>query len=907
MSLQLALSNAVSGLKLNQQQLSVLSNNMANVNTEGYSRKQIEQTAVYVEGSGQGVRIDDVVRKVDSYLIRSAMTQGSSSSAAGVVADYYEQLQVLLGAPGAENSLDEYFTTFFNTIEQMADQPDRTSYRSNLVNSANLLADEVSGLAYEMENLRFQADQDIAGAVTEVNAALKKLHELNSSIARAAAVGQSTAGLLDERDAALRVVSSNLDISTYMNANGTVQVTTTSGVSLVDGQLHQLQYKLAASVDSMIGDVRLSALTVIAYDGNGNVSGTPQELVTAGRQGEVKSKITSGKMAGLIDLRDNLVPDILDQLDMLASRLRDAMNGLHNNGSGWPPAQSLTGTRQVSASQQSDWSGTFRIGVLTTAGKPVPSGYADEAYTGVRPLTLDLSRLSSGDQPGKFTVQTLVDEINAHFNAPTTKAQVGNLNNIELVSTTKKLPSGGINLFDFELELDNISKLDSSLFVSNVTVRDSGGAAMPGAWTGDQPSVTLNPAASYTTYAGESHVDIGLVSTEGLKVGDRIYLGPPSIADANGIDDSALTGYFTITEVTNGTVRIDTGMNAAASGTVADPTPASLKLPYATAEAGEKMRTGANGGLQVDFSSNYNSPFYDITVEVGVVDEEGNVSTSQITYRVKNFEENLYNDRYPASSANGDGSLELPTSTQPSLRAILVGADGRELAKVNGQYVDAPASLKIVGATDDYVVALDEMDSQQLGDLANGVPGSGWGLSHYFGLNDFFAANEPSATGDTLKGSAINLRVEKRLLDNPNLVSSGKLVLSPQPADGEAPPQYTYVRYSGDNSAAQAMAALSTIPIGFDSAGGLPNTALSLQSYTSEMLGYLASISSAAQDKADNAQLLYEGFSERAAAISGVNLDEELANTIVFQNSYSATARVITVVNEMFEALVNTL
>ncbi len=905
MSLGVALSNAVSALRLNQTALSVLSNNMANVNTDGYSRKIINQSAVYVEGNGNGVRIDDIVRKVDTYLQRSVMSQGSVTQAAGVVTTYYDRLQVLLGAPGASNSLDEYMTGFFNTLDQMADQPDRTSYRSNMVNSANTLATQVSGLANEMESLRFQADSDISGAVTEVNSTLKKLFDLNSAIARASAVGQSTAGLLDERDMALRNLSSNLDINTFYEANGTVGVTSGNGVPLVDGVLHQLRYAPVPSVANLISDQRINALEVIAIDINGNQTGNASTLVSGGKLGEIKSGLTGGKIQGLVELRDKLIPDVLNQLDMLASRLRDSMNALHNNGSGWPPATSLTGTRDVYASTQYNWTGSVRIAVLQSDGQPVAAQYADEAYTGIRPLTLDLSKLNSTGQDGKFSVQTLVDEINNHFKAPTIKAQLGNLNNIELISNTSKLPSGGISLFNFDLELDNISKLSSSVFVTGMTVKDSNGATLPNTQTEGAPSLAVDPATAYTTYVGTGQVDISLFSIEGLAVGDKIYLNTPGIADANGITAAEMSGYFTIDAINGTSISITTTGTAASGGTVPDASGTTLMAAYSKSLPGTTSR--GTGTLQADLSGNVNSAYYDITVDVGVLDADGNMSTSQITYRVKNNETNLYNDRYFASTANGNGTLELPLSTQPSLRAILVDANGNELAKANGVYVDQPGYLKIVGGSADYVVAIDEMNSQQLGDASAlpSVPGTGWGLSHFFGLNDFFDSNDPIEGGDTLRNSAVNLSVQQRLLDNPNLVSSGKLTLQAQPSNSAEAAQYTYVRYSGDNSAVQAMAALSSATVNFAAAGGLPNTTLSLQSYTSEMLGYLSSLTSAAQETSDNAQLLYQGFKERNDAISAVNLDEELANTIIFQNSYAASARIVTVVNEMFKALID--
>ncbi len=907
MSLGIALNNAVSSLRLNQQALSVLSNNLANVNTDGYSRKVIEQTAVYVEGVGNGVKIDDVVRKVDTYLQRSVMSQGSTTQRLGAIDNYYGRLQVLLGEPGAQNSIDEYMTTFFNTMQQMADQPDRTSYRSNFVNASELLAQQVSGLAYELESLRFQADSDISGALTETNAALKKLYELNSAISRSSAVGQSTAGLLDERDAALKVVANNLDVTSYYEPNGTVLVTAGNGVPLVDGILHQLEYTPIASVDNLVNDERIDAIKVLSLDINNQPVGSPSILVSGGRASEVTSGLNAGKIQGLLELRDQLIPNVLDQLDMLASQLRDAMNALHNDGSGYPPARSLTGTRPVYRAAEYEWSGSVRIAVLSPDGQPIQSPYADEAYTGIRPMTLNLGNLATGGVTGRASIETIVDEINSYYGAPGNKAVVGNVNNIKLVSNTNTLPSGGTSLFDFDLDISNISGSDAQVFVSNVTVRDASNAVLNNALTRDVATQTLSSSGTYTTYANASYVDVKLLATGGIKAGDRIYLEPPALADVNGISGTQLGGYFVVSQVTGDTIRIETTGTANANGPVDDASGAKVKLAYDTVAAGEERRTREAGQLQVDLSAGISSPYYMITVNVGIADDEGNVRTSQITYRVENKKTNLENDRYSAVTATGDGHVEIPLTTQPALRALLVDANGNELPRVNGRYVDQPGYLKIIGGGTDYVVAIDEMDSANNGDegALPPVPASGWGFSHFFGLNNFFASNEPIEGGDTVKGSAINLRVEQRIKNDPNLVSSGQLVLQTQPANPNEKPQYTYVRHAGDNSAAQAMANLSNTPLYFQSAGGLPNTSLSLQSYASEMLGYLASLSDGASQNYENAQLLYDGFNARAKAISGVNLDEELANTVIFQNSYAASARIVTVVNEMFKTLVD--
>ena len=237
----------------------------------------------------------------------------------------------------------------------------------------------------------------------------------------------------------------------------------------------------------------------------------------------------------------------------------------------------------------------------------------------------------------------------------------------------------------------------------------------------------------------------------------------------------------------------------------------------------------------------------------------------------------------------------------------MVDANGVELPTINGQYIEAEAFLKLVGGNADetYGVAIDELDSLQLGrpDASPAEEGTNRAFSHYFGLNNFFESNLPTTTGDTLRGSATSLRVQQRLLDDPSLISTGKLVRQDSSAATNNNDVYTYVRFSGDNCTAQQLANFNTLAIAFDSAGGLPATQQSLLSYSSDLLAFISQRSSEATDNAVNTQTLLDGFTSKADASSGVNLDEELANTITFQNAYSATARIITVVNQLYEDL----
>ena len=911
MSLGLALNNALSGLRINQQSIATLSQNIANVNTSGYSRQIINQTAVNVNGVGSGVQIEDVTRKVDKYLQRSVQTQGANSAAAQTIDAYYQRVQALLGKPGSNNSIDAYITSFFNSVQQLAETPEINSLKSNTIASANVLATQISSLSANIHDLRYEADREIRDVVSAVNSSLDRLKGINQALVQAKSLGQSNADLLDSRDRELRIISQNLDIAVTFGEAGTVSVAAGDGnVLLEEGVRHQLRYSNAASVTNFINDTNLNPLQVITINDSNQEVGSPSTLISGGVSTSVKTELTSGKLASLQQIRDVRFTGLLEQLDSLASRIRDNVNAIHNSGSGFPPATSLTGDRAVEANDQYNWQGSVRIAVLQSDGKPVASSYADESYTGIRPLTLDLSRLDSGQGNGKPTLQTIVDEINNHFGSPGNKAKVGNLNNIQLASDTSLLPSGAPPLFNFDLDLDNISASGASVFVTGITVRDDAGTNITNV-TQTAPSISILPTASYSTVMGTPDVTVNLASPATVQVGDRIYLNPPS-ASVNGISIGNLSGFVTVTAVSGNSLTFTAGANATSSGPVNDAGNIQLFPAYDTVPAGYKERTRDSGQLQVDLSGSMSSDYYDITVNVSVIDAStGTITSAPVTYRVNNNERDLFNRRYDAQAVGAPGTLVLPGSSQESLRAILVNENGVELPTINGKYIDGPAYLKLVGGNSGatYGVAIDELDSQQLGkpDGSPAEAGTNRGFSHYFGLNNFFAANAPSLTGDAVKGSAYNLKVQDRFIANANLISTGALSKQESSTASNNIDIYTYAQFAGDNTVAQRLAKLNATLVSFDPAGGLPSTQQSLQGYSSELLGFISQRSSEAGDNATNAKVLFDGFVSRADAESGVNLDEELANTITFQNAYAASARIITTVNKLYEDLLQTL
>jgi flagellar hook-associated protein 1 FlgK len=904
MSLTLALNNALTSLKVNQRTMAVISNNIANANTEGYSRQVVDLASVEIDGTGAGVRIEDIVRKVDEYLLATTYRQTSSVGKADVINDFMERSQILLGDPGNQTGIDAQIETFFNNLQSMAETPERTSTRASVVESAVNLAREVSSLADGIQTLRFRADTEIAEGVDDINNQLKKMAHLNEAIAHADAFGTSKATLFDQRDLALKKISEMMDVRTYQQENGVAHLYVGNGIPLLDESLYQISYDRINSVSTLLEDAEINPMMIYQVDSKTGVrtATRPLTLVGGGQSSEIIANFTNGRLAGLLELRDQTFTGMLEQVDMLASELRDQFNTVHNQGSGYPAASELTGTREIGVSERMAWSGAVQIAVLDIHGNPAPSAYADED-SDFRPLTLNLDTLYNGVTTGEPTTQVIINEINNHFGSPQPKLELGNFNQIQLALTSESMPTTtGFMSFDFDIE--NISGQYGDFWVSDVQILDDTATNITSV-TDTMPAITLNTGNTFTTAAGSNLVTVATLGAHGLQIGDRVKLADPAVA-VGGIAGASFDDYFVVQSVSSTGFVIQLPANATTTGTTSVAAQTAIP-PYGTIDAGTKERVFANGSITANLGANTASSYYDVQVTMAVRQEDGTVANSVVNYRVLSPRPNTLNDRVSAQAViSGAAVIESSAASQGYLRAILVDAEGNELPTRDGEYGDQSGYLKLISLRpDEYNIAISELDSKQLGLPSDTPPrdGSNRGFSHFFELNNFFKSNQPIDTGDTVRNSALHMAVESRLREHPNWLSTGNLERSNQPADTTLDPLYTYERFSGDNSIAQQLAKLGVNAHDFGAAGGLSASTLTFNGYAGEMLGYMAALTTSASATLSDHSTLLKGYQERATAISGVNLDEELANTLIYQNAYSASAKMVSTTDELFKTL----
>lgn len=353
MSLGIALQNAVSGLHLNQRALDVTAQNVANVNTNGYSRKTVNQEALVIAGQGAGVQISSITRTVNEFMLKDLRVQVSAMADFDEKNEFYGRMQDLFGSPGSDSSVGVAIADLETRMQALSVSPENYSLMTEITSRAELISLQFNQISEEIESLRLEADTNIANAVTTVNTQLDRIQELNLRIAENLALGRGASELQDQRDIALNEVASMIDINYFERDNGEVVIFTDSGRPLLDRTAQPLSHTAASAFSPTITWAS-GAVSTIDLGGN-----------------DITSEIDSGAVAGWIEMRDTILPDLHSQFEELAQSFTHEINAIHNDGVGFPGQAQMTGTREVAATDTPTWTGELRVGILDPAGTVV--------------------------------------------------------------------------------------------------------------------------------------------------------------------------------------------------------------------------------------------------------------------------------------------------------------------------------------------------------------------------------------------------------------------------------------------------------------------------------------------------------------------------------------------------------
>ena len=322
-----ALRNAQSGLLANQQSLSTVANNISNVNTIGYSKKIVNFENVAVSGTPAGVKISEITRQIDEGLLKTVRLETSDLQTSAAKVDYFDRLQDLFGSPGDNTSISHLLSNLSESSELLAVSPDKSLESSEFVRSAVDVTTKLQQMSKMIQELRLQADGEIASIITEMNEITNKIDLLNDDIISNSTVRRDTSDLQDQRDLEIDRLASFIDIRYFYRSDGDAVVYTSNGSSLVD------------TVPPLLLHTAASAITATSTGTSGTISG-----IFVGTE-DITTDIRGGTLKGLVDMRDSILPNLQSQIDELAVKLRDSVNQIHNQGMPFPGSKSMMGSR----------------------------------------------------------------------------------------------------------------------------------------------------------------------------------------------------------------------------------------------------------------------------------------------------------------------------------------------------------------------------------------------------------------------------------------------------------------------------------------------------------------------------------------------------------------------------------
>ena len=311
-------------LRASQMALEVTGHNIANANTEGYSRQRVGLVESTPDLSpwgvkGTGVDISGIFRIREDYLDIQLRNETKQLGQWEEKEKFLSRLELYFNEPSDE-SLNNIFSEFWGRWEDLSLTPEEQTSRSNLLQQAKMLATSLNLLYDNVNGLRSDADEAVKSYIQEINSIARNIASLNDQI-RFYEIGDNVANdLRDQRTLLLRKLSKLLDFTSEEQPDGTL-IVSVGGVNLVDRiNSEEISYR---------------------YNSEGH-------LVPIWEENNAPVTLRGGKLKGAVDARDTVIPGYLTRINNIASTLIKEVNKQHSKGWGTEGFSSLTSSYTIS-------------------------------------------------------------------------------------------------------------------------------------------------------------------------------------------------------------------------------------------------------------------------------------------------------------------------------------------------------------------------------------------------------------------------------------------------------------------------------------------------------------------------------------------------------------------------------
>ncbi len=502
MTLSSALGASLSGLNTTQAAIDVVSRNIANASTPGYTRKVLPQENALAGGEGIGVRRQAAQRQVDSYLQQQLRSESAKGAYQDIVAGMTTRIDGMFGSPDSDSSISSSIASLSARLQELANNPEDAAARQSLLNDATNTAAQLNDMSDNIQSMRLEAERNIAADVDAANDLLASIADLNNEIALRQAGNVSVADLQDKRDMQIDQLARIMDVKVVDRHDGSVTIFTTGGQLLLDRTPVQLKFDERTSIDAgaiySTDPTKRGVGTITLQNGSSST-----DLIAAGA-------FRNGTIAGNLNMRDNVLPEAQAQLDELASQLALALS-----------SETVPGTATASgpAAGFDVDVGSFISGNTTGAtGTTMQFTYTDG--TGTHNVTMvPVSDASVLPLSGDATAQAGDQVIGVYVGPTTTASDIATALSAALPSSVNVSASGNtLSIMDDGLGSTTINSASASMVMNADTYSDG-----PGTGMGLALFVDGNSQTTYSGAIGATNQKVGFAS--------RIQVNAGIIAD----------------------------------------------------------------------------------------------------------------------------------------------------------------------------------------------------------------------------------------------------------------------------------------------------------------------------------------------------------------------------------------
>ncbi len=306
--LNTTLNIGVEALDVTQGELDATSNNISNSSTPGYTEEtaQISENALTQSGGqveGGGVTLDGITTTQDELLNLQIQQQTSLQSSASTASGILDQVQTYFDSTGTD--IASTLTSFSSSLDALSANPTDTADQQAVLDAGQNLASSFNSTADGLTSAQSSASSEAVSTVAQINTLTGQIAQLNGEIAQLKAAGQNDDSQQDSLNESVLKLAGLTGIS-VTQSDGGVTITSGNGTPLVEGDQ---SFSLSTSAGSD-GSVEV-------LDANGN---------------NITSSITGGQLGGALAMSNTEIPQMLSQLNTLATQFASAFNSAQEAG-----------------------------------------------------------------------------------------------------------------------------------------------------------------------------------------------------------------------------------------------------------------------------------------------------------------------------------------------------------------------------------------------------------------------------------------------------------------------------------------------------------------------------------------------------------------------------------------------